>query len=206
MRRGTAQQPASRTLTSTDFPKLLISKYLSEYLIYLVVLSRHHNTQKHIGYHSAACQSGPLHHTMPSNVQHTSRKAPRRSKSIHWKAYTIMLASLLSGILLALGHHLFYSNLNGNPVVATEHVLKGVTQQQLNITIGTLFAFLVKAFLVVAVSTAYTQIVWSAIKKRATKLTTIDTMFQVTSNIWSFLSFSIWWKYPLLLLLACTVW
>jgi hypothetical protein len=129
-----------------------------------------------------------------------------RSGGIHWRAYTTMVTSLLLGILLALGHHLFYNSLDGKPVGASEHVIRGVTRQQLNLTLGTLFAFLVKAFLAVAVTTVYTQIAWRAIKKRATTLGTIDTIFHVVSNFWSLISFSVWWKYPLLLLLALTMW
>ena len=129
-----------------------------------------------------------------------------RSGGIHWRACTSMVASLLFGILLALGHHLFYNNLNGKPVGAPEHVIIGVTRQQLNLTLGTLFAFLVNAFLGIAVTTSYTQIVWGAVKKRATTLETIDTVFYVVTSFWSLVCFSVWWKYPLLLLLALTIW
>jgi len=110
-----------------------------------------------------------------------------------------MIASLFSGILLALGHHLFYNRLKGQ-------LVRGVTQQQLNIAIGTSFAFLIKTFLVVAVSIAYTQIMWKAIKKQAATLSTIDTISQAVSSVWCLLRYSVWWKYFLLLLLACAVW
>lgn len=129
-----------------------------------------------------------------------------RRGGIHWRASTAMVASLLFGMLLALGHHLFYAHLDGKPVGAPTHVLTGVTRQQLNLTLGTLFAFLVRAFLAVAVTIAYTQLVWRAVKRRATTLTTIDTMFHVVSNFWSLGHFAVWWRYPLLLLLALTIW
>jgi hypothetical protein len=145
---------------------------------------------------------------MTPHIQHDPTPAPALGKNggIHWKTCTMMLASLFPGILLALGHHLFYNRLKGQLVGATEPILRGVTQQQLNIAIGTSFAFLVKTFLVVAVSIAYTQIMWKAIKKQAATLTTIDTVFHAVSSIWSLLQYSVWWKYPLLLLLACAVW
>jgi hypothetical protein len=61
-------------------------------------------------------------------------------------------------------------------------------------------------FLVVAITTAYMQVVWKDIKKQVIRLTTIDTIFNVISDFWSLLSFSVWWKYPLLFLLALTTW
>ncbi len=130
---------------------------------------------------------------------------PGRSGGIYWKAYTVMITSLLCGMLLALGHHLFYKSLNGKPVEASQHIIHGVTRQQFNLTIGTLFAFLIKAFLAVAVTSAYTQFVWRAIKKRPTRLTTINTVFHVLTDFWSLLRISVWWRYPLLLLLASII-
>jgi hypothetical protein len=129
-----------------------------------------------------------------------------RNGGIHWRACTTMVTSLISGTLLAFGHHVFYNSLSEKPVGVPETVIIRVTRQQLNLTLGALFAFLVKVFLVVAITTAYTQIVWKDIKKQATRLTTIDTIFDVISDFWSLLSFSVWWKYPLLFLLALTTW
>jgi hypothetical protein len=195
----------------------------SEYLIYTFSLDRAATA-------SPLLTRLPVDHTMSSNGQHSiSRKAvgtgdpplspgpqvlsqdgqsqvSARNSGIHWRASTIMVTSLLFGMLLALGHHLFYNHLNGKPVGAPEHVIIGVTRQQLNLTLGTLFAFLVNAFLGIAVTTSYTQVVWRAVKKRATTLATIDTVFHVVTNFWSLVYFSVWWKYPLLLLLALTIW
>jgi len=129
-----------------------------------------------------------------------------RRGGIHWRASTIMVTSLLSGMLLALGHHLFYDHLDGKEVGTSQHIIRGVTPQQLNLTLGTLFAFLVHALLSVAVTTSYTQIVWRAVKKRATTLSNIDTLFHVVSNFWSLVFFSTWWKYPVLFLVGLTIW
>lgn len=146
--------------------------------------------------------------TSPKQKSPTEKphQPPGSNGGKNWRAYTTMVASLLCGILLAIGHHLFYNSLNGKPVGAPEHVLRGVTRQQLNLTLGTLFSFLVRAFLAAAVTIAYTQVVWRAVKERSTTLSTIDTIFHVATNIWSFLSLSVWWKYPVLLLLALTIW
>jgi hypothetical protein len=133
-----------------------------------------------------------------------NRQGPRHGSGIHWKAYTTMLVSLLLGMLLSLWHHLFYHSLDGKPV--SNHPIHGVTGQQLNLAIGTLFAFLVKASLAVAVTTAYTQVLWRAIKQQPMQLTTIDTIFDAATNFWGFFRFGIWGKYLLLLLLALTIW
>jgi hypothetical protein len=133
-----------------------------------------------------------------------NRQVSRQGNEIHWKAYTTMLVSLLLGMLLSLGHHLFYHHLDGKPV--PNHAIHGILRQQWNLAIGTLFAFLVKAVLAVAVTTAYAQILWRAIKHQPMQLTKIDTIFDATTNIWAFFRFAIWWKYPLLFLLALTIW
>jgi hypothetical protein len=162
---------------------------------------QHSISRKAVGSGDPPGSPGP-----PVLSQDGQSQLSNRTSRIHWRAYATMVASLLFGVLLALGHHLFYSHLNGKPVGAPEHVIKGVTRQQLNLTLGTLFAFLVNAFLGIAVTTSYTQIVWRAIKKRATTLDTIDTVFHVVTNFWSLFYFSVWWKYPLLLVLALTIW
>ena len=129
---------------------------------------------------------------------------------IYWKTCTQMFAALVFGILLAVGHHLFYSSLSGKAAATDNYQVLGgqlaVSRQEVEIAIGTSIAFLVKAALALAVSIAYTQVVWKAVKRRETSLLTVDTLFSILGSFMSFLSVSVWWKYPLLLLLAITVW
>ena len=121
-----------------------------------------------------------------------------------------MFTALIFGILLAVGHHMFYSSLSGKPADTDSYRILGgqfaLSKQEVKIAIGTLFAFLVKAALALAVAIAYTQVVWKAVKRQETSLLTVDTLFSILGNVSSFLSVSVWWKYPLLLLLAITVW
>jgi hypothetical protein len=72
-----------------------------------------------------------------------------------------MTLALVSAIAFAIGHHGFYEHLSGQP---TRHAWvffsKGrfsMSDQQVNVSIETLFAFLVKALLGVAVSVAVDQ-------------------------------------------------
>jgi len=119
-----------------------------------------------------------------------------------------MILTLIGGIALAIGHHLFYNSLAGKPVEGNYSIQDGkwgVSKQQINSGIGTAFAFLIKAFLAVAVSTAYLQVVWRAVKRQETPLATIDTLFSAPGSVMAFLGVSVWFKYPILLFLFAIV-
>ncbi|KAH8816636.1 hypothetical protein F5884DRAFT_663758 [Xylogone sp. PMI_703] len=116
-----------------------------------------------------------------------------------------MIAALVAGILLAMGHHLFYSSLAGR-VVGSGDLVGGISKQQVNFALGTMFAFLVNSLLALAVTTSYIQIAWKAIKKEETRISTIDTIFSVTTNVYALAKIPTWLKHPLLLLLAATLW
>jgi hypothetical protein len=168
-------------------PKPLYSNYLREHG-FRFVGAQHYVSYFLASVHSLVSSGSKLHNNILSQFSTISFRGDTDSRS--W----------------GLGHHLFYNSLNGKPVGTPQHIIRMVTRQQLNLTLGTLFAFLVKACLAVAVTTAYTQIFWRAVKKRSTILTTIDTIYYGPTNVWSLLSFSVWLKYPLLLLLVLTVW
>lgn len=122
--------------------------------------------------------------------------------------------SFLFGLLLALGHHLFYQSLNNQPTTQTNDYrffgthLQG---QQLNIAIGTAFAFVIKATLVLAVSIAYYQIIWKYMKEKsedneAPTLGRLDVAFSGLNDIISLFTAPVWFHYPLLFLMATTAW
>ncbi|GAB7365598.1 hypothetical protein MBLNU230_g6667t1 [Neophaeotheca triangularis] len=77
-----------------------------------------------------------------------------------------MVLPLIAGIAFAAGHHLFYLHLDGSPINDKGHELAGweLSDQQLNIAVGTAFAFLVKASLVTAMTAAYVQLFWKMIR------------------------------------------
>ncbi|KAI9699475.1 MAG: hypothetical protein M1836_003086 [Candelina mexicana] len=83
--------------------------------------------------------------------------------------------------------------------------------QQFNTAIGTAFAFLVKAAFVLAVSTAYYQVFWKRAKQdskidKPPSLARLDTTFSATTSIISLFNIFVWFRYPLLFLMAATVW
>ncbi|KAL8834326.1 MAG: hypothetical protein Q9176_007554 [Flavoplaca citrina] len=132
---------------------------------------------------------------------------------IHWSAPSLMVAFLLVGILLALGHHLFYASLDRQRAATTveNYGFLGMqlSIQQVNTAVGTAFAFLVKASLMLSVSIAYFQIfMWSVgnYAKRGTQLVHLDVMTSALHDLVSLVSFKTWYRRPWLWLLAVVSW
>ncbi|KAI1112877.1 hypothetical protein F5Y14DRAFT_240106 [Nemania sp. NC0429] len=121
-----------------------------------------------------------------------------------------MVSMISLAILLAVGHHLFYNNLMGKPTPDLTYTVLGtpihLSWQQINITVGTLLAFLVKAFLGVAVSTAHEQHVWWCIKRRPTELAVVDGLFMAKSNVFTMFTPGLWKKSTVSMLLALVFW
>ena len=136
--------------------------------------------------------------------------ARRKTDGIPWQAPTTIVLSLMTGVLLAIGHHLFYASLHGQQARSDGYKILGsnVSPQQLNIAIGTAIAYLVKTFLVLALSTAYLQLLWRALLRaaRGSTLGDLDTAFSGLSNIISLSKVWVWWRLPLLFALALVAW
>ncbi len=129
-------------------------------------------------------------------------------KGIHWLAPTTVAVALLAGVLFAVGHHLFYASLRGQPVHNDDlKVLGGnISRQQINITAGTIFAFLVNFCLGTALTTAYAQVFWKALLRQRATLETWDAAFSATSNIFFIGKVWVWWHFPLLGAFAIIAW
>lgn len=132
---------------------------------------------------------------------------------IHWTAPTAMVASLIVGTLFALCHHLFYASLDrkhASTSLQGYHVLgTDVSIQQLNTAVGTAFAFLVRACLMLSISIAYFQILIWNVGKHETKGTTLahlDVMTSALQDLVSLASFKTWWRHPWLWVLAVVAW
>lgn len=118
------------------------------------------------------------------------------------------------GVLLAMGHHLFNQSLMNKPTSgAVKFVFLGahVQNQQMNIAIGTAFAFMTKAAFVLAVSLAYYQMLWKYVKRESKQnnpptLGTLDVAFSGLNDIISVFTAPVWFRYPLLFLMAATAW
>ena len=126
------------------------------------------------------------------NPEQPSESSPRRrnryeslySLRVSYEAPLTMLGMLFAGGALAVGHHLFYSSLNGDEVPQGDDHNWG---QQLNTSLGTGFAFLVKTSLISAVAAAYTQYIWFDFRSNYSRVSTIDSKFMALSSIFSML-------------------
>lgn len=131
----------------------------------------------------------------------------------HWFAPFLMLGSFALAILLCFGHHLFYQSLEGSRVSSTDRKLLGArfTAQQVNIAGGTAFAFLAKAAFVLSVSTAYYQAFWKMARQSPARgkpptLGRLDDAFSALNNILALANLPLWFRFPLLFVIAITAW
>ncbi|KAF2748562.1 hypothetical protein M011DRAFT_525633 [Sporormia fimetaria CBS 119925] len=95
-----------------------------------------------------------------------------------------------------MGHHVFYASYDGLKVAQAS------ISQEWVIRIGTGFAFLAKTLLVVAASIAFVQQQWLALSHQSFKVRQIDSMTGNLNNALSFFESRIWFRFPLLTLLA----
>lgn len=133
---------------------------------------------------------------------------------IHWFGPVSMLAALLAGLAFALGHHFFYSKLDGHAVPLGSYKVSGydsgISKQQSHFTLGTAFAFAVKACLVLAISTAYIQLFWKSLAGQLSHkpftIRSIDKAYSALSNATLLVNLPGWRRFPLLLTMALTTW
>lgn len=95
---------------------------------------------------------------------------------VHWLTPALIAVLYVAGVLAALGHHFFYSHLNGKPA----------TDQLGMIRYGTALAFFVKSALVGTVVLCYRQRIWHTFRTRALTLKAIDGLFAATEDLSQF--------------------
>jgi hypothetical protein len=93
------------------------------------------------------------------------------SPIIHWIQPATMIFYSLVGVLVAAGHHIYYNSQSGTLVSTSE-------RQQWPIRFGTAFSFVAIASFNIAVSEAYTQYVWKAVRQKATALFYLGPVWQ----------------------------
>ena len=123
-----------------------------------------------------------------------------------------MLSALIAGALFSVGHHLFYASLDQSSASdLLEYDVLGMTvsQQQFNTGLGTAFAFLVRACLMISISVAYFQIlIWNVTRRRsgATKVRELDTMTSALLDLISAADLRVWMRRPYMLILVIIAW
>jgi len=110
-----------------------------------------------------------------------------------------MLAFTVCGILLAVGHHLYYPSLDDKLVSSTK-------QQQWAIRFGTAFALLVQGFLAAAVAVASNQHIWTVIRRGYLTVGSIDKAFEILSDPTALLSLELAREAKLAILVAVIFW
>ena len=78
--------------------------------------------------------------------------------------------------------------------------------QQFNVGIGTAFAFLVRALLVLSVGTTYWQLFWRTLRSRTLSVARIDTIFSLLDNPFTFAKVGTLRRHALLVLVALLSW
>lgn len=126
-------------------------------------------------------------------------------------AVIIMVSALLVAVAFAIGHDAFYQSLNGKPVLNAQPLVMlnsslNVSDQQVYLSLGTLFAFLVKIFLGVSVSTVFDQFVWKSIQTQRTRIGIIDDLLSVLKNGFTVLNLQLWRRSPISMTLALICW
>lgn len=135
---------------------------------------------------------------------------PPRRNGIHWASPLLILCPWVAAGLFALGHHLYYRNLAGQ-ISSTGYLdVAGhsISRQQLHISIGNAFAYLVRTLLSLATTTAYTQAFWYFVKQVRNNATfsELDCTYAILSNVLGLFHIKAWRTYSVLLLIAVTCW
>ncbi|KAH0365643.1 hypothetical protein KCU65_g5949, partial [Aureobasidium melanogenum] len=123
----------------------------------------------------------------------------RQSHTIHWVVPTTLCTSFVTGVAFAVGHHCFYTRLDNQPVD------DATLNQQYNTAVGTAFAFLARAALVIAITATYWQVFYAKLHHGLT-ISTIDSLAGFLSNLKELTSINAGKTSPLLLTLALLAW
>jgi len=81
-----------------------------------------------------------------------------------------------------------------------------LTDQRINLVGGTALAFLVKTCLSIAMSSAYTQILWKFFRVHSIQISTANAIFGLMSNPLGLFRYRLWWLHPFMMLLALGKW
>ena len=146
-------------------------------------------------YHRVQPASKPRHATEP--CEGTESGYPTKAS---WRAPTTILLALFVGLGFAFAHHFMGLSLNGKPVEQVELSQAWVSR------FSTALAFLVKLALATSVGAAYTQHQWQRLRQQDFRTSEIDALTSVLANAFSFLSSTVWFKHPVLALMALVSW
>lgn len=134
----------------------------------------------------------------PSSLATFNSPSPRKDRSLSWPSEPASLSfrcgggglvwqwhpsfgmylCFVFGILLAVGHHIYYSALEGQPALNQTEMLR----------YGTFLAYAAKAGFSAAVISAYKQRVWVTVRNRFLSIGALDAMFAAAEDVVSLLN------------------
>ncbi|KAM0151321.1 hypothetical protein ACHAPG_008314 [Botrytis cinerea] len=143
----------------------------------------------------------PDSHSNPSTAQNTKSNLPIQSSQnvdfstvdkssdtvvwkVDWQQPTFMCLVPFSGLILAIGHHVYYSSLNGTPADDS-------ARQNWSIRFGAVFASLVVVCFKAITVSALGQYFWTVIRAKGLKISDLDKLYALTSSPIGIFSFSV---------------
>jgi hypothetical protein len=118
---------------------------------------------------------------------------------VNWIQPGIMVGLAVAGTLVAIGHHFYYLSLNGTKAGSAD-------RQQWSLNFGTAFAVIVTSLLKIACGLAYSQYIWTIIRRNAITINGLDSLFALTTDFTGFFDTGIWRHASFATLLALTCW
>lgn len=145
--------------------------------------------------HSRAVSPSPSRFSPPTGPPPLNRRLvpPWRWR---WKVSWNMYLFLLFGVACAVGHHIFYTSING----------KLATDQVRMLRYGTLLAVAAKAGLSAAVIVAFRQILWTTVRSRLMSIAALDSLFAATDDLAALANWELIKDAKVAVLLAGFVW
>ncbi|KAF3908468.1 hypothetical protein ABW21_db0203593 [Orbilia brochopaga] len=119
-----------------------------------------------------------------------NQQPPQRSKwGITWQSPSLAIASYVSGLLVAVGNHIYFTRLNNTPYVNVVWVGR----------YALVLALIVKTCFATCILVCYEQVVWMGFRHRSkgTSIRAIDAMFGSTYQVVSLLYPAMWLENPL---------
>lgn len=132
-------------------------------------------------------------------AEETQRSLQYSQWGIHWRTPTATFVLFLCGIAFALGHHFYYSYLDGQSNTGKE-------SQEWAVRVGTALAFLARASLVSAAAIAYEQYSWLRFRERPITIGGINSVFAALTNFFALTDFHKFRQAPMSTCLAVVIW
>ncbi|CAG8978280.1 hypothetical protein HYALB_00010232 [Hymenoscyphus albidus] len=115
----------------------------------------------------------------------------------------MMVVSLMAGVIIAIGHHLYYQWLNEQRVGDSNRQQWALRDAS---RIGNGLSILVNVLLKAAVGIAYVQYLWKTLSRNFLSLSTINDAFGLGQNLFSFLNWELLPKIRVCVFLALILW